>query len=63
MPQKPKKLLCPTCGIEMNQHAEKLMDPINAEQAAKADPALGGLVQEFHACPGCGACASRLAQT
>jgi hypothetical protein len=62
MPERTSKLVCPQCQIEMNQHAEKLLDPVNAEQAAQADPALGGVIQEFHACPGCGACASRMAQ-
>ncbi len=61
MPNKLSPMTCPTCGITMNQHAEKLMDPVTPEQAAKADPALGGVIQEFHTCPGCGCCASRMA--
>jgi hypothetical protein len=45
----------------MNQHAEKLVDPLNPQEAALADPALGGVLDEFHTCPKCGASASRRA--
>ena len=53
------KMICPACGAEMNHHADKLMD------AAPGDPgfdaALGGALEEAHACGACGASASRLA--
>jgi ribosomal protein S27AE len=56
------KMICPGCGAEMNQHAEKLVDPTSAEMAKRIDPALGAIVQEMHTCPGCGAGAMREAQ-
>jgi ribosomal protein S27AE len=51
-------MICPRCGIAMNPHAEKLVYP---SDATAADPALGGVVEELHTCPGCGASASRRA--
>jgi predicted RNA-binding Zn-ribbon protein involved in translation (DUF1610 family) len=53
------KMICPKCGGEMNYHAEKLVDPITPDEADMADPALGGIAEEFHTCPKCGASASR----
>jgi hypothetical protein len=38
----------------MNHHTEKLSYALDARQAAFVDPALGGLVEEFHFCPACG---------
>jgi hypothetical protein len=38
----------------MNRHAEKLVHPETADEAASVDPALGGVLMEAHACPGCG---------
>jgi ribosomal protein S27AE len=55
------KMISPKCGSKMNEHAEKLVDPTNPQEAALADPALGGIVEEFHTCPNCGANASRRA--
>lgn len=52
-------MICPSCGVAMNLHAEKLVTPLNAEQAGQMDEALGGMVEEFHACPKCGGGASR----
>jgi hypothetical protein len=54
-----KKMICPYCGAEMNQHAEKLMEPRTVEEARKVDPELGALVEEFHTCPACGKGAER----
>jgi C4-type Zn-finger protein len=55
------KMICPVCGAEMNLHAEKLLE------VSPADPAynlsLGGALEESHACPSCGASASRLQLT
>lgn len=59
MPEKKSKMVCPECGVELNQHAEKLSDPRNAQEAAQVDPALGGLIDEMHTCPGCGNVESR----
>ncbi len=52
--QKTGKMICNKCNQEMNQHAEKLVDPTSPEEAARIDPALGGIVEEVHACPQCG---------
>jgi hypothetical protein len=43
----------------MNYHAEKLIDPVKPEDRKNVNPALGGVVQEMHACPKCGAVESR----
>lgn len=58
----PNKLTCPKCGSAMNHHADKLIYLSEKVQTAAIDPALGGLIEETHACPGCGAVASRLAE-
>ena len=50
-------MLCPSCGAKMNHHAEKLLLPTGP--ADVVDPVLGGVVEEVHACPACGAMASR----
>ncbi|HEV8453991.1 MAG TPA: hypothetical protein VGQ24_03820 [Gemmatimonadales bacterium] len=47
-------MTCPKCGAEMNRHAEKLVYPESAAEARRADPVLGGLIEETHACPACG---------
>ena len=47
-------MICPDCGVEMNHHADKLIHPTDASEAAQVDPALGGIVEEHHACPLCG---------
>ena len=54
-----EKMTCPYCGVELNQHAAKLVDPVNAREAAQMDPDLGALIQEAHCCPECGKGASR----
>ncbi|HEX7957178.1 MAG TPA: hypothetical protein VF508_09555 [Pyrinomonadaceae bacterium] len=48
------KMVCPDCGAEMNRHAEKVDYGAGAEGEEGFDPALGGLVEEFHTCPDCG---------
>lgn len=53
------RLRCPKCGAEMNRHAEKLVYPGNAAELPLVDAALGGLLEETHACPGCGNVESR----
>lgn len=53
------KLRCPKCGAEMNRHAEKLVHPADLVEARRIDPALGGLLEETHACPRCGNVKSR----
>ena len=49
-----EKMNCPDCGVEMNHHAEKLVDPRNAVEARQVDPHLGGIVESTHTCPKCG---------
>jgi predicted RNA-binding Zn-ribbon protein involved in translation (DUF1610 family) len=53
------KMICPKCGDEMNHHADKLMDPITAEDREHFNSVLGGMIEEMHCCPGCGAAQSR----
>jgi ribosomal protein S27AE len=48
------RLRCPKCGTQMNRHAEKLVYVDNPADARRMDVALGGIVEETHACPGCG---------
>jgi ribosomal protein S27AE len=57
----PNRMICPRCGGEMNHHAEKLLYASDAADAASVDPVLGGIVEELHSCPACGASASRRA--
>ena len=47
-------LRCPRCGAVMNRHAEKLVHPDTPDDLVLVDPALGGVIEETHACPGCG---------
>ena len=49
------KMICPKCGNEMNHHADKLIYSNEGREAANFDPSLGGLIEETHDCPGCGA--------
>ena len=52
-------MICPKCGGEMNHHADKVVHPATTEEATKINPVFGGLVEETHACPACGAVAAR----
>ena len=52
MPNNP--MTCPECGVTMNHHAEKLVDPSQPQHAALVDPVLGGMIEETHTCPECG---------
>jgi ribosomal protein S27AE len=54
------KMICPKCGDEMNHHADKLVYATPAD-AKQADNGLGGVIEETHCCPGCGAVESRRA--
>jgi ribosomal protein S27AE len=53
------KMICPKCGAEMNHHADKLVDPVTPEDRKHFNYTLGGMIEEMHSCPGCGAVASR----
>jgi ribosomal protein S27AE len=54
------KLICPTCGVEMNHHADKL-DLSAPPRESETDLGLDGAIEETHTCPGCGNAASRRA--
>jgi ribosomal protein S27AE len=54
-------MIWPKCGNEMYHHADRLIYSSEAREAANFDASLGGLVEETHGCPGCGAVASRIA--
>jgi ribosomal protein S27AE len=56
-----ERMRCPKCGAGMNHHADKLVHPVDREEAEQVDPALGGVVQQTHACPACGNVEFRLA--
>lgn len=57
-----RKMICSECGDEMNHHADKLVYPANPDDDREALSDLGGLIEETHGCPGCGAVASRRAE-
>ena len=52
-------MMCETCGVAMNHHAEKVDYAAALERPELGDPELAGFVEEIHTCPGCGAVASR----
>jgi ribosomal protein S27AE len=56
------KMICPKCGDEMNHHADKLTYPAHSAENQQLHSALGGVLEEMHACPGCGAVESRRAE-
>lgn len=57
---KKKKMVCPDCGVEMNQHALKIDYSAEMEaQDADLDPDLGGVLVEAHSCPHCGKTVTR----
>lgn len=59
MAKRTSNMICPKCGGEMNHHADKLVHPTTPEEARNINQALGGVIEEMHCCPGCGAVASR----
>ena len=62
MAKQKSTMICSNCGNEMNHHADKLMDPVRPEDRRHVDGTLGGVIEEIHCCPGCGAAASRRAE-
>ena len=56
------KMICPKCGGQMNHHADKLVYPVSAQEAEKMNATWGGMIEETHSCPACGAVASRRAE-
>jgi ribosomal protein S27AE len=61
MTKQTTKMICQNCGAEMNHHADKLVDPVRRDDLKHVDSALGGIVEETHCCPRCGAVESRRA--
>jgi hypothetical protein len=53
-PMQVQTMLCPKCGKTMNHHADKLVAPATQDDINAMDETLGGIVQETHACAGCG---------
>ena len=53
MPTK-QPMRCPSCNVDLNYHADKLVSPVSAEEVAQADPVFGGVIKELHCCPQCG---------
>ena len=47
-------MTCPRCGEQMNHQAQKLVDPVTAEDAAAMTTAHDGVLLVVFACPGCG---------
>ena len=43
----------------MNHHADKLVEPTTRAELDQVNAALGGIVEEAHACPDCGNVESR----
>jgi hypothetical protein len=52
-------MTCPKCGTPMNLHAEKLVQPQTAEEAASVGARMDGVLEIVFACPQCGWIASR----
>ena len=55
------QMVCPDCGVEMNRHAEKVEYTDAGAEDEGFEPALGGVLEEFHACPHCGRTRARRA--
>jgi ribosomal protein S27AE len=55
-----QKMICEECGVEMNQHAEKI-DYSSPEESGAFDADFGGVVEEVHSCPRCGRTETRRA--
>ena len=54
------KMICPDCRLEMNYHAEKLDYAAAITDPDAVDLDFGGVLEEVHACPGCGKMGTRL---
>jgi len=52
-------MMCTTCGIPMNRHAEKLVEPRDEDEVLRSNALFGGEIEEIHTCPGCGCVGSR----
>ena len=54
-------VICKDCGTEMTHHADKLNYGAAITEPEAVDPALGGVLEEVHACPQCGEIETRRA--
>ena len=59
--EKTEKMICPQCGAGMNHHSDKMVYFTDPQEANASDSTVRGHIEEFHACPNCGAGASRRA--
>jgi rubrerythrin len=50
----PDKMICPVCGAQMNQHAEKIDYTAALDDPEAVDKDLGGVLEEVYGCPVCG---------
>ena len=53
------KMKCPKCGADMNFHAQKIVHGMSNYGAESEADTSNTTLLEFHACPNCGAAASR----
>lgn len=53
------KMKCPKCGADMNFHAQKIVHGLSSDSAESEADSPNTTLLEFHACPNCGAAASR----
>jgi ribosomal protein S27AE len=57
-----RTMTCPKCGGAMNHHADKVIYANEPSDASPAHEVFGGVVEETHACPACGAVETRCAE-
>ena len=48
-----ERIKCPRCGAQMNRHAEKVDYSAARDRMDSLEKELGGVITEFHTCPGC----------
>lgn len=53
------KMICPHCGIEMNQHALKIDYSVAPDELNDEEADFGGVLEEVHSCPSCGGTETR----
>jgi ribosomal protein S27AE len=60
--QSGERMGCPRCGAAMNHHADKVLYFNEGDETRPNDSAMADFIEEIHACPNCGASASRSAR-
>jgi hypothetical protein len=58
------KMMCPVCKLAMNFHAIKVdysgsQSTSETAETGETSETYGGILEEFHSCPGCGMTAER----